>query len=123
MRERERNRDATKGVYRKGTLTQCGMISNGYGYGRSMMQKIRTERIVLLHPPLLFSETIIPFFMYFRKIKRQITHLNITTVPTIACRVLHKHTGGQEAKLMANLTYLRLETSECSENFYKHRFY
>lgn len=61
--------------------------------------------------------------MYFRNIKRQITHLNTTTAPTIACRVLHKHTEGQEAKLMPDLIYLRLETSESSENVYKHRFY
>ena len=82
-----------------------------------MMQKIRTECIVLLHSPL-FSETIINFFMYFRKIKRQITHLNITTVPTIACRVLHKHIEGHKAKFMPNLMYLRLETSESTVKIY-----
>lgn len=68
--------------------------------------------IVLLHSPLLSSETITKFDTYFRKIKHQIMYLNITIVPKIAWRGLCKDIDGQEAKFMPNLTYLRWVTSE-----------
>ena len=77
-RERERERGATEAVGRKDRLTQREKLFNGCGYGRSEMQKVSTEGIILLHSTL-FSTTITDF----------ITDLKNNPMPNATCEYNH----------------------------------